>query len=44
MAEDSEEEQSTDMAQCGACRSVVPITSEKCPECGISFAGYLMNH
>ena len=39
MAEDSEEGQSTDMAQCGACRSVVPITSEKCPECGISFAG-----
>ena len=39
MAEDSEEGQSTDMAQCGACRSVVPITSENCPECGISFAG-----
>ncbi|DAC16966.1 MAG TPA: hypothetical protein D7I06_03960, partial [Candidatus Poseidoniales archaeon] len=39
MAEDSEEGQSTDMAQCGACRAVVPITSEKCPECGIAFAG-----
>ena len=38
MAEDSEEGQS--VAQCGACRSVVPITSENCPECGISFAGF----
>ena len=39
MADDIEEGQSTDMAQCGACRAVVPIASEKCPECGISFAG-----
>jgi len=27
------------MAECGSCRAVVPITSENCPECGVSFSG-----
>ena len=27
------------MAECGSCRAVVPITSESCPECGVSFSG-----
>lgn len=27
------------MAECGACRSIVPLDSENCPECGISFSG-----
>ena len=27
------------MAQCGACDSIVPLDSESCPECGISFSG-----
>ena len=26
-------------AECGSCRAVVPIDSENCPECGISFSG-----
>ena len=27
------------MAECGACRAVVPVNSEECPSCGISFTG-----
>jgi len=27
------------MAECGACRLVVPVDSEECPGCGISFTG-----
>jgi Ca2+-binding EF-hand superfamily protein/RNA polymerase subunit RPABC4/transcription elongation factor Spt4 len=27
------------MAECGACRAVVPVDSEDCPGCGISFTG-----
>jgi Ca2+-binding EF-hand superfamily protein/RNA polymerase subunit RPABC4/transcription elongation factor Spt4 len=27
------------MAECGSCRAIVPIASENCPECGISFSG-----
>ena len=27
------------MAECGSCRAVVPINSENCPECGVSFSG-----
>ena len=27
------------MAECGSCRAIVPITSENCPECGVSFSG-----
>ena len=27
------------MAECGACRAVVPVDSEECPGCGISFTG-----
>ena len=28
-----------DMAECGACRAVIPIDSTSCPSCGVSFAG-----
>lgn len=27
------------MAECGACRAVVPVDSTECPECGVSFTG-----
>ena len=27
------------MAECGACRAIVPLNSDKCPECAISFSG-----
>jgi len=27
------------MAECGACRAIVPLNSESCPECSISFSG-----
>ena len=27
------------MAECGACRAIVPLNSENCPECDISFSG-----
>jgi Ca2+-binding EF-hand superfamily protein/RNA polymerase subunit RPABC4/transcription elongation factor Spt4 len=27
------------MAECGVCRAVVPINSENCPGCGVSFSG-----
>ena len=27
------------MAECGSCRAVIPLNSEECPECGISFSG-----
>ena len=25
--------------ECGACRAVIPLDSEQCPECGVSFTG-----
>ena len=28
-----------DMAECGACRAVIPIDSKSCPECNVSFSG-----
>jgi len=28
-----------DMAECGACRSVIPLDSGSCPDCGVSFSG-----
>ena len=34
-----EEKQSVGMAECGACRAVIPIDSESCPECGTQFSG-----
>ena len=34
-----EENEEIAMAECGSCRAVVPIDSENCPECGISFSG-----
>ena len=27
------------MAECGSCRAIVPLNSEECPECGVSFSG-----
>ena len=27
------------MAECGSCRAIVPLNSENCPECSISFSG-----
>ena len=27
------------MAECGSCRAIIPLNSEECPECGISFSG-----
>ena len=32
-------EEDVNMAECGVCRAVVPINSENCPECGVSFSG-----
>ncbi|MDP6889197.1 MAG: EF-hand domain-containing protein, partial [Candidatus Thalassarchaeaceae archaeon] len=29
----------TQMAECGACRSEIPIDSTSCPDCGVSFSG-----
>ena len=28
-----------DMAECGACRAVIPIDSTSCSACGVSFSG-----
>jgi RNA polymerase subunit RPABC4/transcription elongation factor Spt4 len=35
----TDENEEIAMAECGSCRAVVPIDSENCPECGISFSG-----
>jgi len=37
MSDDKKEEIA--MAECGSCRSIVPLNSENCPECDISFSG-----
>ena len=34
-----EEVESVAMAECGACRAIIPIDSESCPECGTKFSG-----
>ena len=34
-----DENEEVAMAECGSCRAIVPITSENCPECGVSFSG-----
>ena len=34
-----EEIESVGMAECGACRVVIPIDSKVCPECGTTFSG-----
>ena len=34
-----EENQSIGMAECGACRAIIPVDSEVCPECSTSFSG-----
>ena len=35
----SDENEEVAMAECGSCRAIVPVDSESCPECGISFSG-----
>ena len=35
----SDENVDIPMAECGSCRAIVPVDSEECPECGISFSG-----
>ena len=37
MSEETKEEIA--MAECGSCRAIVPLDSENCPECGVSFSG-----
>ena len=37
MSDETKEEVA--MAECGACRAIVPLNSENCPECNISFSG-----
>ena len=37
MTEEMTEEVAT--GECGACRAVIPLDSEQCPECGVSFTG-----
>ena len=34
-----EENESIAMAECGACRAVIPIDSTECPECATKFSG-----
>ena len=34
-----EENEKVAMAECGACRAVIPIDSEECPECNTKFTG-----
>ena len=34
-----EENEVAAMAECGACRAVIPIDSTECPECGTNFSG-----
>ena len=34
-----EENESVAMAECGACRAVIPIDSAECPECATKFSG-----
>ena len=34
-----EEIEAAAMAECGACRAVIPIDSNECPECGTNFSG-----
>jgi Ca2+-binding EF-hand superfamily protein/RNA polymerase subunit RPABC4/transcription elongation factor Spt4 len=37
MAEEKTEEVAT--GECGACRAIIPLDSDQCPECNISFSG-----
>lgn len=34
-----EEKEKVAMAECGACRAVIPLDSEECPECNTKFTG-----
>ncbi len=33
------ESSDVELAECGACRAQIPIDSDSCPECNISFSG-----
>jgi len=33
------DESDADMAECGACRAIIPADSNSCPECNVSFTG-----
>jgi len=37
--DDDSNDSEKDMAECGACRAVIPIDSTSCPSCNVSFAG-----
>jgi RNA polymerase subunit RPABC4/transcription elongation factor Spt4 len=37
--EEEEEEEENALAECGACKATIPVDSENCPECGVSFSG-----
>ena len=40
MATVSEDEnQDIPMAECGACKSIIPLNSDSCPNCGVTFTG-----
>ena len=39
VAMSNEENQAGSMAECGACRELIPIDSPECPSCGVSFSG-----
>ena len=34
-----DENESVEMAECGACRTVIPLNSKECPECKTKFSG-----
>ena len=34
-----DENSNTAMAECGACREIIPLDSGNCPSCGVSFSG-----
>ncbi|SVD82732.1 uncharacterized protein METZ01_LOCUS435586, partial [marine metagenome] len=37
--DDDSNDSEVNMAECGACRAVIPIDSTSCPECSVSFSG-----
>jgi len=39
-----EEIEEIQMAECGACQSIIPLDSESCPNCGIRFGGVSEEH
>ena len=37
--DDNSNDSDTEMAECGACRAVIPLDSKSCPSCNVSFSG-----